>query len=69
VCSTNLLPGFLLEVLLFVEVREEVVEHDCVHPNPPDESLRVVAVNEEQLECVDHHEDELDLQSGIEKSH
>lgn len=46
-------------VRLLVEVGEEEVEHDRVHADPPDEGLRVVAVDEKQLEGVDHHQDEL----------
>lgn len=32
-----------------------------MHANPPDERLRVVAIDEEQLEGVHHDQDELDL--------
>lgn len=50
----------LLIVRLVVEVAEEEVEHYGVHADPPDEGLRVVAVDEEQLERMYHHQDELD---------
>lgn len=45
----------LLEVCLFVEVREEVVEEHGVHADPPDEGAWVVAVNKQQLERVQEY--------------
>lgn len=55
----------LLVVRLFVKIGEEEVEHDRVEADPPYERLRVVAVDEEELEGVDHDQDELDhLQGG-----
>lgn len=53
--------GLPLDVSLLVEVREEEVKHDCMSSNEPDESLWIVAVHDQQLECMDHHEHELDL--------
>lgn len=48
-----------------VELVEEEQEHDGVHADPPDEGAWVVAVDEEQLEGVDHDGDELEhLQRG-----
>lgn len=41
-------------VRLVVELLEEEEEHDGVHADPPDESTRVVAVDEQQLESVNH---------------
>lgn len=55
----NLRPG--LPVGLPVEVSEEEEEHDGVHADPPHEGLRVVAVDEEQLERVQHYEHKLGL--------
>lgn len=52
-------------VLLFVEFLEQEEEHDRVHADPPDKRFRVVAVDEQQLERVDHDCQELDhLQCG-----
>lgn len=59
--------GFLLLVLdvgLLVEVGEQEIEHEGVHADPPDESSRVVALGEQQLEGVGHHEHELDHLEG-----
>lgn len=52
-----------LEVSLFVEVWEEMVEEHCVHADPPDEGTRVVAVDEKQLERVQEYQHELDLRT------
>jgi len=50
---------------LLVELLEQEEEHHGVHADPPDESLRVVAVDEEQLERVQHDGQELQhLQGG-----
>lgn len=35
-----------------------------MHTNPPNERFRIVAVDEEQLEGVHHHQDELDHLDG-----
>lgn len=52
-------------VRVLVELVEQEEEHDGVHSDPPDERLRVVAVDEEQLERVHHDGDKLDhLQGG-----
>jgi hypothetical protein len=59
VIATHL--GCLLLVRLFVEVREEEVEHNSVHSNPPDEGTRVVAIGEEKLEGVEHNSNKLNL--------
>lgn len=50
---------FGLSVALIIELLEEEPEHDSVHADPPDEGAGVVAVNEEQLEGVDHDGHEL----------
>jgi len=51
--------------LLIVELLEQEEEHDGVHADPPHESFRVIAVDEQQLEGVDHYGQELHhLQSG-----
>jgi len=47
-----------------VEVGEEAEEEHSVATDPPDESLGVVAVDEEQLEGVHHNSDELDHLEG-----
>lgn len=49
---------------LVVEVFEKEEEHDGVHADPPDESARVVAFDEQQLECMHHNADELNLESS-----
>lgn len=54
-------------VRVLVELVEQEEEHDGVHSDPPDERLRVVAVDEEQLERVHHDGHKLDLK-GWEKS-
>lgn len=48
-------------VRVLVELVEQEEEHDGVHSDPPDERLRVVAVDEEQLERVHHDGHKLDL--------
>lgn len=53
----------LAGVRLLVELLEQEEEHDSVHSDPPDEGLRVVAVDEEKLESMQHDENELDLQT------
>lgn len=52
--------GFL-KVSLFVEIREEVIEENGVHSDPPDEGTWVVAVYEQKLERVDEHQHKLNL--------
>ena len=49
-------------VCVLVELVEQEEEHHSVHSDPPDESFRVVAVDEQQLESVYHNQDELNLQ-------
>ena len=49
-------------VRLVVEVFKEEEEHDGVHSDPPDESTRVVTVDEQQLERVHHYTYELHLE-------
>lgn len=57
--------GLVRFVRALVELVEQEEEHDGVHSDPPDERLRVVAVDEEQLERVHHDGDKLDhLQGG-----
>lgn len=52
-------------VLLFVELFEQEEKHDRVHADPPDERFRIVAIDEQQLERVNHDGQELDhLQRG-----
>lgn len=53
--------GSILVVGLIVELLEEEEEHDGVHPYPPHEGTGVVAVDEEQLEGVDHDTHKLGL--------
>ena len=58
-------PPPLQLVILLVELVEQEEEHGRVQADPPYERLRVVAVDEEQLERVDHHHHELDhLEDG-----
>lgn len=57
--------GLVSFVRVLVELVEQEEEHDGVHSDPPDERLRVVAVDEEQLERVHHDCHKLDhLQGG-----
>lgn len=44
-----------------VEFVEQEQEHDGVHADPPDKRLRVVALDEQQLERVHHDRHELNL--------
>lgn len=54
---------FLL-VRFLVEATEKEVKHYSMHTDPPNKSLWIIALDEKQLECVDHYENELDhLQS------
>lgn len=54
--------GFVSSIVgLVVEFFEEEEEHYRVHANPPNEGFRVVAVDKEELECVNHDAYELDL--------
>lgn len=48
-------------ISLVVEFLEEEEEHHSVHANPPYEGTGVVAVDEQQLEGVDHYRHELHL--------
>jgi hypothetical protein len=61
--SSSYLTSLLLLISLFIEVRKQEVEHHCMKTNPPDKRYWIVAVNEEQLEGVNHHKDELNLQN------
>lgn len=58
--STHLEVLFL-EIGLFVEISKQEVEHEGVKSDPPDEGLGVVTVDEQQLEGMDHNQNELDL--------
>lgn len=58
-----------LFVGLLVEIVEQEVEHDCVQQNYPGERFRVIAFNEQQLRCVDEHQDELDLYEDMRNMH
>lgn len=55
---------FPLGVCLLVEFLEEEEEHDSVHADPPDKGTWVVAVDEEQLEGMDHDRYELRLEEN-----
>lgn len=56
---------FTLLVCLNIEVAEQEVKHDRVHSDPPDKHFRVVAFDEEKLESVEYHKNELHhLQGG-----
>lgn len=48
-------------VRCLVEFVEQEQEHKGVHADPPDECPRIIALDEEQLECVHHDSDELHL--------
>ena len=48
-------------VTALVEIGKEAEKENSVTANPPNESLGVVAVDEEELEGVDHNSDELHL--------
>jgi hypothetical protein len=49
---------------LFVEIIEQEVKQDSVHQNEPGECLRIIAIGEQQLRCMEEHHDELDLKNG-----
>lgn len=51
-----------LAVGLLVEVREQEQEHDAVQSDPHHETLRVVALGEQQLELVREDSHKLQLQ-------
>lgn len=44
-----------------VELVEQEQEHDGMHANPPDERLRIVALDEQQLEGMHHDRHKLHL--------
>lgn len=50
-----------------VELVEQEEEHNGVHADPPDKSFWIIAVNEEQLEGVNHDQNKLNLQGTKEK--
>jgi hypothetical protein len=50
-------------ISLFIEVSKQEKEQHRMKTNPPDKRLRKVAVNEEQLEGVNNHQNELNLQN------
>lgn len=54
----------LVLVRFLVEAAEKEVKHHGMHTDPPNKGLRVVALDEEQLECVNHHENKLDHLQG-----
>lgn len=56
------------DVRLLVEAAKEEIEHDSVHSNPPNKRFGVVALGEEQLERVQHHQHKLDHLEGGEVS-
>jgi len=52
-------------VTLLVELPEQEEEHHGVQADPPDECFWIIALDEEQLEGVNHDGDELQhLESG-----
>jgi len=54
-----------------VEVIEQEVEHDGVQQDDPSECFRIITLNEQQLRCVDEHQNKLDLkheQNNVEYS-
>lgn len=50
-----------------VELVEQEEEHHGVHADPPDKSFRVIAIDEEQLEGVNHDQNELNLWNKFER--
>lgn len=46
---------------LIVEFFEQEEEHNSVHSDPPNEGFRVVAVNKQKLEGVEHDSNKLNL--------
>lgn len=63
-CANDSFSSYLLAgVGLLIELLEQEEEHDGMHSDPPDEGLRVVAIDEEKLESVQHDENELYLQT------
>lgn len=55
----------LLVIRLVVKLFEEEEEHYSMHSNPPDKGTRIVAVDEEKLEGMDHNSYELNLETQI----
>lgn len=49
---------------LFVEFIKQKEEHDGMHANPPNESFRIITVNEKQLEGMNHNSDKLNLKKN-----
>lgn len=49
---------------MFVKLLEKEEEHHGVHADPPDERFRVIAVDEQQLECVNHDSQKLQHLKG-----
>lgn len=60
--SSSWFPSFLIG--LFVEFVEEEEEHDGMHANEPDKCTRIVTLDEQQLECMNHNGDELNHLEG-----
>lgn len=48
-----------------VELVEKEEEHHSMHSDPPNKCLRIIAIDEEQLEGVHHDQYELNLQLGL----
>lgn len=46
---------------LFVEFIEQEEEHNGMHANPPHKGFRIIAIDEQQLEGMDHNQNELNL--------
>ena len=59
--STSYHSCLLLVISLLIEVREQKVEHHCMKTNPPHKRPGIVAVNEKQLEGMNHHKHKLNL--------
>lgn len=56
---------YIYFICRFIEFVEQEEEHNSVHANPPDERSWIVAVNEQQLECMNHNSYKLNLWTEI----
>jgi hypothetical protein len=52
-------------VSLFVEFVEEEEEHNSMHANEPYKCTGIVAFSEQQLECMYHNHNKLDLRREL----
>lgn len=48
-------------VRLSIELSEQKKEHNSMHSDPPDKGFWIVAINEQQLEGMEHNQNELNL--------